>query len=725
MYWLLSFDALIRIALAMAFLFVVVPALALPRIGPGLRRRFDVRPTADYTLMERLFWNLGVGITLLTIAGQLLTLASLFSLMTILLACLFIILLGRATYLRVTPWSLVRGTFDSAFLALLNIFDGRVNIRRRIKRSYRRWIADLRERTQSREAKIQLSAWIALTAIATGFRLYRPLASANLGFSDTYVHLYLVKLLEEGQQVDPAWGPYPRGMHFLLAAIHYLTNVDQILLMNYFGVFVGVLITLGVADAARRLSGSLIGGLIAGFLFATLVGGAGQYFILGGAFETADPTLAGNFLRMPYRELFETGSEFDIVLTAFHRQTSTLSQELAIALLFPAAMFLLDFFKKRDRWHLIGFAGCTAAIAAVHSGVILPLIMMCAVMLVVVAAGRSLAPGTIKPVLLTGLVAVLIGSDWSVAFIAYPYAGGKSHTGLQTSVANAAFYYFPFLRPLASEETASLPNRVFVSFTPLLIFCVIVALIVVARSFTGAHALGVNRIWIAAVFLMFLMMHFASMLQLPRIVETMRNSQWLLMSMCILIGVASTDVAALGRFMPRVRVATASAVILVPLLVLWITRVPRLDAPTIHNRIVNYSGYGGTALAVLRIERAFEPYTWTLVSYGQEFPMVLKRGFHVTAADFLERYDPGMDVTPIPTPQIFVVVEKTAHRFQINTWKTQFSRSNLEERLETWMQLYQITHRNARIFYEDENVRVYQIQRTPDEISRATQRVSR
>jgi len=76
----------------------------------------------------------------------------------------------------------------------------------------RRTIAALHQKTKSKIVRWQIAGWVALTSIAAGLRLYRPLASANLGFSDTYVHLYFLKLLEDGRQVDPQWGPYPHGM---------------------------------------------------------------------------------------------------------------------------------------------------------------------------------------------------------------------------------------------------------------------------------------------------------------------------------------------------------------------------------------------------------------------------------------------------------------------------------------------------------------------------------
>jgi hypothetical protein len=710
MYWLMSADAIARIAIAMAFLFLVVPALAWPS-------------RTNATLLQRFFWNIGVGIALLTAAGQLLTLFNLFTAMTLLAVAALVVLLGRSARSGTTPWTVFRRGAENTFLALLNIFDRRVNVPRRIRRRYRLTIAALRAGTESRSVRLQIAGWVALAVIAAGFRLYRPLASANLGFSDTYVHLYLVKLLEEGLQVDPEWGPYPRGMHFLLMAVHHLTNVDQILLMNYFGVFVGVLITLSVAEAARSVTGRVSAGLLAGFLFATLIGGPSQYFVLGGAFAGRDQDATLRYARQPYEELTRSAGEFDLALTAFQRQTSTLSQELAIALLFPAAMFLLHFFRTRERWHLAGFAGCTAAIAAVHSGVVVPLVLMSGLMVIAFLPLRPPSPRVVARAAGFGAAGVLVGSLWTVAFVAYPYAGGKSHASLQTAVATAAFYYFPFLRSAAPDITPD-DVRIFVALTPFLGFCTLLALAMAAGSLLWRDETSAGRLWIALVFLLFVTMHFASRLNLPQILPVTRNSQWLLVSMAVLIGVSAAAFADVLSGLPKMRMA-AAAVAVAPLFLLWTIRIPSPSHPTIRSRIVDYSGFGGSALAVLRIERSFEPYSWTLISYGQEFPMVLRRGFHLPASDFLERYDPDAGVVGIPTAHVFLIVEKTPHSFEIDTWARRFSRTSTEERLQTWIYLYQATHTNMRVFFEDAHVRVYHIERTPQEIETLSRQARR
>src|ERR1051326_6206446 len=227
----------------------------------------------------------------------------------------------------------------------LRLLDHRISIRKRAKRALRR---------RSFHLSTHSSVLLIVIAVAAAFRFYRPFATANLGFSDTYVHLYLMRLLDAGKQIDPAWGPYPRGMHFLLLAIQRLTNADEILLMNFFGAFSGVLMTLAASYAAKRVTRSNVAALVAGLVFATMIGGAHQYFALGGSVSTDNREEGKAALSKPYADRAGAG-EFDVLLSAFERQTSTLSQELALAFLFPAALFLLDWLRERDRFHLAGF----------------------------------------------------------------------------------------------------------------------------------------------------------------------------------------------------------------------------------------------------------------------------------------------------------------------------------------------------------------------------------
>jgi len=690
MYWLLGIDTVLRIAAAMALLFVIVPALAWRR-------------PASFGRMEWFWWNLGIGLTLLTLAGQLFTLLNIAGSLTYAILLAAIVIFGRARSRGVGPLQLIAGGYRAAVLFGLNVVDGRLDLRTRLTHAMReivhRAAAQLRDRS--------LAVWAAIAAVAAVTRFYRPFATANLGFSDTYVHLYLMRLLDAGRQVDPAWGPYPRGMHFLLLAIERLTNVDAILLLNFFGAFSGVLITLSVAYAARRVARSNVAALVAGLAFATMIGGPHQYFIAGGSVSSADRGVARSILQRSYGEMdASTMGEFDVLLTAFQRQTSTLPQELAIALLFPAALFLFDWLRTRDRWRLAGFAGCASAIAAIHSGVVVPLVLLCAAVAIAVLVERSASAREIVRAALIGGGAVVLGSTWILGFIRYHRAAvsADSHVG------STALYYFPFLRPFASGNAEEPSAEIaYMTLTPFLMLIVIVAVILLLRA---ARARDGATIWLSLAVILFTLTHAASAIGIPEIVEVRRNATWLAMAVAAILGVAVSVIAGL---VPQRRWAPAIPAIA---LAAWIFTMPNLFGAAMRGKLLDYSGYGETALAVVKLSHDYEPFTWTLVTYGQEYPMVLGRGFHVTAADFLERFDPAESTLPIPTPLVFIAVEKKPHRFQINTWSARFDRGAIEERLQTWCTLYRMTHKDMGIWLEDGNVRIYAIRRPPREMAR-------
>jgi len=663
MYTLLAIDSTLRIIFAMAFLFVLVPRLA--------------------NIKNNFWFNFGWGIVILTIGGQLLTLMKLYALPTLLLLCVLVILLARAWQQHRSPLALLADAHRWVTLAVINVLERRASVSRRVRRMGRRARASIR-------LDLTTAGWIALTLISAAFHLYRPFATANLGYSDSYGHLYLVKLLDEGKQIDPAWGPYPRGMHFLLLAIQRLTNIDEILLVNFFGAVAAILLTLAIAWTAYRLSNSHVAGLLTGLISATMVGGPKQYFVLGGSFESLDLTWARLMTRTPYASVPIGAGEFDVLLTAFQRQSSTLSQELAIVLLFPAMVFLWEWLRGSAvaRW---GFIGCTAAIDAIHSGVLVPLVLLCAIVAVTALIARIATIRDIVRGALAGLAGIVIGSTWLLGFIAYPFVARTTQPG------STALFYFPFLRAFSGDAAGGSSTQeidAFNTITPLLIVLAIVALVLIVRGQLGAKIA-------AATYLVFLAIHISSRFALPQLVESRRNSEWFLMSIAMLAGIAAQ------AWRREIALVTAAV---------WLARVP---APaSLRDQLLNYSGYGTASLAVVEIAHKYEPYTWTLVSYGQEYPMVLGRGFHITASEFLERYDPAMPELAVPTRYIFLLTERVPHRFEVLDWRSRFRRGEIERRLETWCQLYQATHDDIRLFRDDGNVQVFQISRSQAEANR-------
>jgi hypothetical protein len=197
---------------------------------------------------------------------------------------------------------------------------------------------------------------------------------------------------------------------------------------------------------------------------------------------------ARQFVRLPYDAVPETKAEFDVLLTVFQRQTATLPQELAIVFLFPAVMFLgvrrqrLRFGMRATgaevtesesgspasalhKWHLTDYFLCTTAIAAVHPGVVIPLVLLSLITVIVTRARFRDAALWARP----ECSSVDVGA--CVRRLSARRRSGPS-----------AEFYFPFLR---QGEVARIITSV--AITPFLLACLTIAIALPVRAFFSAN----------------------------------------------------------------------------------------------------------------------------------------------------------------------------------------------------------------------------------------------
>jgi hypothetical protein len=67
---------------------------------------------------------------------------------------------------------------------------------------------------------------------------------------------------------------------------------------------------------------------------------------------------------------------------------------------------------------------------------------------------------------------------------------------------------------------------------------------------------------------------------------------------------------------------------------------------------------------------------------------------------------------------VFVITERVPHAFEVFDWRPHFSRAEVQQRLETWCQLYRATHDDLELFSDDGTVVVYRVSRSPEAMER-------
>ena len=125
----------------------------------------------------------------------------------------------------------------------------------------------------------------------------------------------------------------------------------------------------------------------------------------------------------------------------------------------------------------------------------------------------------------------------------------------------------------------------------------------------------------------------------------------------------------------------------------------------------NINGIEYTSISdiILKINRENRPFTWTAVSYVQEYAKVKNIGYHINTQNFLLRYNPTDRYLKIPTPKIFIFVENFPNPYKgMNEWYYRW-RGKIQNNLKSWIALYSLTHKNIKIYQKTKTTTVYEI----------------
>ncbi len=189
----------------------------------------------------------------------------------------------------------------------------------------------------------------------------------------------------------------------------------------------------------------------------------------------------------------------------------------------------------------------------------------------------------------------------------------------------------------------------------------------------------------------------------------------LALTLASLIGPAIERVPVAARLLPS---AAALAILVATIL------TPLRPAAPEHQ-------YEAAARTAHRIAGEFRTNDWILVSPGLEVAQTYGRGWHVELADFVDAHteaklaDPAFRFSSYAAQSMFVFVEKRvlkqpafsfAHDSGASSYyyTTRLGRSSLEFRAARLMAAYVSAHKDATVYYEDEDLMVYRVERSAE-----------
>ena len=166
-----------------------------------------------------------------------------------------------------------------------------------------------------------------LVGIGAAFyvRCYNQITQMYFGTSDLYVHTEWIAQMIDGKIF--ANGVYPFGMHNMIFALHKVTGINLVTLMQFSGSIIGILIVLSLYLLLTKLFKSQLA-ISIGFLTYTL----SRY----------------------------------VEQRAYERQAFTLPQELAMVFLFLCGIFLVDYLRGKKNKDLFLFFMSLSLTIACH-----------------------------------------------------------------------------------------------------------------------------------------------------------------------------------------------------------------------------------------------------------------------------------------------------------------------------------------------------------------------
>lgn len=657
--WLAALSTA-KIVVAFLFFFIYLPTKVFPQ------RR-------GVPLIERFFENLVMMVSSSIILVHLLSLAQIYSIFT-LLACYVFLPAARVWYVQgLSPIKrLKRFAVEKTVLAL-DVLDGVVDLKAmgkaRLATAWAPWKA------HDRHDVVHFILFGTVLLLAAALRFADVFQSSAFGFSDPYNHLLWTKKLESGIPYPPELRDqfYPKGFHSFLAILHGLSGLDGTLALRAAGPLVGVLLVVAVYYAGRKLTHNRDAALIGMGLYGFAVELSG---FLGIHFDDE------GVLKVPRVLVGEW----------FKRQTSPLPEEFALVFLLPALLTAFSYLTgDGGRRTYILFCLASLTIFSAHSLI-----------------GVTMTLGMAA---LVAVAVLLRTSSWKAVFT---LGGGFGVAGFLGSLPVFYDYLFPNAAKVKGEDYYAEWLRLYGKL-PIDLGTVaagVLALLFLTAGVIAARTKPKRLLWSSLGLYLLILLFFSRSLNVGVIylIPPDRIGRYMFMMLCA-VAAGLYSLVTLFPFIGgwyRKRPWVYSGVTAVALVALGIGGFPS-HLPELPR--YEYDAFVKTSYA---IKRDFPPLEWTIVSTVEDYSKVFRdKGWHVNAAEFLQRFSPYDKTLEMPPPYVFLFVEKKPFSGSSDdVLKDPVVRLDLQRRMLEWGNIYSALHSDISIYFEDWNVIVYLIDRS-------------
>ena len=565
-----------------------------------------------------------------------------------------------------------------------------------------------------------------IATYALYLRLYRGYISLAGAVPDMYGYYYWNNILKANTLFSELLGsPYMWSGPVLVFTVNLLARLNTVVIYNIFPLLYLSFIFLSIYYVLKRFFEENHAGtssvLIALIVFGIILPSPVSHQFFGSVFTTSSPKMIHTFLGTVFSGTIPPKANvyYDYPFYFFWRFTATLPYEIAGGFFLVNIFFLAKFIESRKTLYLLLYAESLAIIFSIHGGIALPLFFPSLLIFLYSVITRRFDLKSLTKLLISIICAAVIGSTWMTEMIV---TGIPQDIGKAAPILDKLFRTRRAMREVLSTDIYSVQlvsSTIWLSALILASFALFIVSILYRKLRLPLATLSLTSLGI-------LFVYFAPNIGLPLLVDNSRLQVYIAYSYAIISGGIYFLVIEKGILKSVFKSYYFRYSLLLCLIaaLLSIALIPRWTDTQQFWESINAIEYEEFPYLVIKIEDEFQPFTYSIVSYVQQFPEILSNGFHINTQDFIQMYDPTDKDTRIPTDYFFIFIENSPKGFGGLGEYWYRWRRDIMLKLKDWVAMYSQSHDNIKLWYKSQRVEVYLIDNRSSENSLLRQRKS-
>jgi len=485
------------------------------------------------------------------------------------------------------------------------------------------------------------------------------------------------------------------GISILIFFVNTFTNIDVAILFSVYPALLWIALYLAIFFVLKDFTKSDLVAIFAVIVHGFFLMSPLATYVVGASLSTNNPHIE-HFLNFsfyaPTKEQLKYVLYFDF--TSYYRYMTAMAYEHSSVFVLLNAYFLIKALEFKTNKYLILYALTLFLVFTFHGGGAIPLVIISILIAINSVLFLKLDWKIFKKGLLAILFGAILGNMWVLSMLKF---------GIPQDFGAAAPFLDKFFQ---TKEYASkvAENGIFhISFICLdyVQYALFILFIIHFVIMFFRRDRFVNTSFMLIILGIFIV-YFGPTFGFPNLAAISRLVEYFFFAFTLLMAISFFYIY---KILPKIILV----ILLQLIVIISILTIPKwINTKKVFN-LINQTEWSEIPEFILKINKENLKFTWTVVSYVQDFSKVKNKGYHINTSEFIMTYSPLDKYLRVPTPKVYIVSEDFTNPYTaMNEWYYRW-RSKIESNLRAWIATYSMYHDNIKIAYRSKLVTIYEI----------------